>query len=74
MTPHLKNCSPGNIVEVSETGYMNSELFVVWLKHFIVCVRRNVENKVLTTLYGHTTHSKIPEALYLASRTDIITF
>jgi hypothetical protein len=73
MAPHLKNGSPsGSIVEVSKTGYMNSDLFVTCLKHFIACVHSNPEKKVLLALDGHTTHSKNLEALNLVSRNGII--
>jgi hypothetical protein len=70
---NLKNGSPpGSIIEASETEYMNSDLFVTWLKHFVACFRPNPEKKVLLALNGHTAHSSNPEALYLASRSGII--
>jgi hypothetical protein len=48
--------SHGNLVEVSETGYMNSKLFIEWL-HFINYVKSTAQNKVSLLLGRHTTHS-----------------
>lgn len=71
--PELANGAPlGSIVTVSESGYINSTLFVEWLKHFIKNVKPTLENKVLLLLDGHTTHSKNLDALYLAKANGII--
>jgi hypothetical protein len=73
MSPHSKKGSPpGSIRGIRDWIYMNSDLFVTWLKHFIACVRPNPEKKVLLALDGHTTHSKNFEALDLASRNGTI--
>ncbi|KAG8225510.1 hypothetical protein J437_LFUL005936 [Ladona fulva] len=45
---------PGSIVHVSETGYINSELFVKWLEHFIATIHPSKESPVLLLLDGHT--------------------
>lgn len=63
---------PGSLVEVSESGYINSELFVKWLRHFIATVNPTKEKKVLLLLDGHTTHSKNLEALLLARENGVI--
>ncbi|XP_046973826.1 MFS-type transporter clz9-like [Vanessa cardui] len=71
--PELANGAPlGSVVTVSESGYINSALFVEWLKHFIKIVKPTLENKVLLLLDGHTTHSKNFEALCLARDNGII--
>lgn len=71
--PELANGAPlGSIVTVSESGYINSALFVEWLKHFIKIVKPTLDNKVLLLMYGHTTHSKNLEALCLAKENGII--
>lgn len=71
--PELANGAPlGSVVTVSESGYINSALFVEWLKHFIKIVKPTPENKVLLLLDGHTTHSKNLEALCLAKDNGII--
>lgn len=72
-TPELANGAPlGSLVEISETGYINSELFVKWLQHFISYIKPDQEHKILLLLDGHTTHSKNLEALQLAKESGII--
>lgn len=69
----LANDKPtGSIVTVSESGYINSELFVLWLKHFIEFVHPSPSKKVLLLLDGHTTHSKNLTAINLARDNGII--
>lgn len=63
---------PGSIVTISDTGYINSELFVRWLQHFISVVNPTTERKVLLLLDGHSTHSKNLAALELARDNGII--
>lgn len=73
MHPSLKiGASPGAIVEISETGYINTQLFIQWLKHFIAYVKPSAEEKVLLVLDGHTTHSKNLEAITLARTHGVI--
>lgn len=62
----------GAIITLSDTGYINSELFVKWLKHFIAIVQPTIEKKVLLLLDGHTTHSKNYDALVLARQNGIV--
>ncbi|XP_046674733.1 uncharacterized protein LOC124363528 [Homalodisca vitripennis] len=63
---------PGSPVEILESGYMTSDLFVKWLKHFIDSVNPTVEKNVLLVLDGHTTHSKNLDALLLAREHGVI--
>lgn len=62
----------GSIVEISDTGYINSELFLSWLKHFYSVVKPSADKPVLLLLDGHTTHSKNLEALLFAKEHGII--
>jgi hypothetical protein len=57
---------PGSLVDCSESGYINSDLFVKWLKHFIGHVKTTTEKKVLLVLDGHSTHSNNLEAIKVA--------
>ncbi|XP_050298563.1 uncharacterized protein LOC126737631 [Anthonomus grandis grandis] len=57
---------PGSIVTISDTGYISSDLFVTWLKHFIETVKPSPEAPVLLLLDGHSTHSKNLKALQIA--------
>lgn len=63
---------PGGLVEVSESGYINSALFVQWMKHFVDTVKPSVDKRVLLLLDGHTTHSKNLEALQIARENGVI--
>lgn len=63
---------PGSLVDVSESGWINSELFVKWLRHFIDSVKPNKEKQVLLLLDGHSTHSKNLEAMEIARDAGII--
>jgi hypothetical protein len=67
-----KGAPPGSLVEVSETGYINSELFVKFLQHFIDHVHPTKEKKVLLLVDGHTTHSKNIKAIVLAKENGVI--
>lgn len=62
----------GSLVEVSETGYINSELFLKWFKHFVAHVRSSKEEKVLLVLDGHTTHSKNLKVINLARENGVL--
>lgn len=73
MHPALKNGAfPGSIVESSESGYINTDLFVKWLNHFIKFVKPSKNEKCVLLLDGHTTHSKNLEAIKLARANGII--
>lgn len=73
MSPLLENgAPPGSIVTVSETGYINSELFVQWMKHFIDIVKPSQDKNVLLLLDGHTTHSRNLESIKLARENYIV--
>lgn len=63
---------PGCLVEISDSGYINSDLFVVWLQQFISVVKPTKENKVLLVLDGHTTHSKNLAAVHMARDNGVI--
>ncbi|KAI4469700.1 hypothetical protein MML48_1g00950 [Holotrichia oblita] len=62
----------GSIVTISDTGYINSELFVEWLKHFYSHVSSSKDDPVLLLLVGHSTHSKNLAAINYARDHGII--
>lgn len=73
MAPDLgEGAPPGSIVEISDTGYINADLFLTWLKHFIAAVKPTTENKILLILDGHTTHSRNLAAIELARENGVI--
>ncbi|KAF0760743.1 HTH psq-type domain-containing protein [Aphis craccivora] len=61
-----------SVVEISDPGYINSELFVTWLKHFHLHVKSTKENAVVILLDGHTTHSKNLDTLLFAKENGIV--
>ncbi|XP_076545758.1 uncharacterized protein LOC143305563 [Osmia lignaria lignaria] len=63
---------PGSIVTLSDTGYINSQLFVEWLNHLKNHVNCNKNKKVLLLLDGHTTHSKNLDACIFARDNGIV--
>lgn len=63
---------PGSIVKISDTGYINSDLFLTWLEHFKNNIACTKERKILLLLDGHTTHSKNLAALNFALQNGII--
>lgn len=49
-------CPSGSAVNVGETGWMTSELFVKYLEHFNSFTRPSEDSPVLLLLDNHTTH------------------
>ncbi|KAJ3661747.1 hypothetical protein Zmor_006133 [Zophobas morio] len=73
MHESLKNgAPPGSLVEVSESGYINSNLFTKYLQHFVKTIKPTKDQKVLLLLDGHATHTKNLDALELARDHGII--
>ncbi len=67
-----ENKPPGSLVHVSESGYINSELFLKWFAHFISHVKPSKEEKVLLLLDGHTSHSRNLEVITMARDHGVI--
>lgn len=72
LTPYTIGAPPASIVTISDTGYINSELFVTWLHHFKNNVNYNNDKKVLVLFDGHTTHSRNLDACSFARYNGII--
>jgi len=51
-----KNGPPGSVYSCSKTGWINEELFVIWLKHFAQFIHASNNNKILFFLGNHSTH------------------
>jgi hypothetical protein len=49
---------PKSLIDCSESGYINSNLFMKLLKHLIEHVKPTTEKKALLVLDGHSPHSK----------------
>jgi DDE superfamily endonuclease len=62
----------GGRINGSPSGWIDSELFVVWLNFFISTVHPTPERKVLLILDGHTSHTKNLKAINLARKHGVI--
>ena len=63
---------PGNHFACTENGWIRSDVFTQWLKHFIQTTKPSKETKVLFLLDGHTTHTKNLQAVNLARENAVI--
>ena len=51
-----KDFPPETIVRLSESGYINKDLFLEWLEHFCKHVKER-DGKTLLVLDGHGSHT-----------------
>ncbi|GBM85182.1 hypothetical protein AVEN_21304-1 [Araneus ventricosus] len=73
MNPLLYKDAPnGTLPLISDTGYMNSHLFIDWLKHFVKHAKPSTEDPVLLMADNHTSHCSLPAVLFC--RENHITF
>ena len=73
MADSLKVDAPfGTIFACTDSGWIDSKVFVEWLRHFIANVKPSPQNKVLLLLDGHTSHSKNREAIVLARQHGVV--
>lgn len=64
---------PGTIFAFNpDSGYINKEIFFLWLQHFIESVKPSPEKKVLLLLDGHASHTKNLEAITHAKRHGVV--
>jgi hypothetical protein len=49
---------------ISDTGFINTELFIEWLKHFRSFVKPTKEDPVLLILDNHISHCNIEAGLF----------
>ena len=63
----LKTDAPaGTIFACTDSSWIDSDCFLMWLKHFITSVNSSMENKHLLLLDGHASHTNNLEAIRLA--------
>lgn len=63
---------PGGWAEVSDSGWITSELFLAWLHKFIHFSKASKESPVLLIFDGHTTHAKSLELIDLARANGVV--
>ncbi|GBM86992.1 hypothetical protein AVEN_119908-1 [Araneus ventricosus] len=65
MNPLLYKDAPnGTLLLISDTGYMNSHLFIDWLKHFIKLAKPSTEDPVLLIADNHTSNCSLHAVLF----------
>ncbi|GBM92970.1 hypothetical protein AVEN_203926-1 [Araneus ventricosus] len=65
MNPLLYKDAPnGTLPLISDTGYMNSHLFIDWLKHFVKHTKPSAEDPVLLIADSHASHCSLPAVLF----------
>ena len=70
---NLKADAPaGTIFACTDSGWIDSDCFLTWLKHFIASVNPFVENKHLLLLDGRASHTKNLEAIKLARENGVL--
>jgi len=68
----LKGTPHGTIGAVSENGWIESELFIKWLKHFVDHVHPAEDKKVLLVLDGHASHKSLAAIDYTRENSVIM--
>ena len=68
----LDDAPPGTAATCHPSGWMQADIFVEWLKHFIHCVKPSKDDPVLLLLDGHASHTKNIEAIDVARNKGIV--
>jgi hypothetical protein len=68
---YLNGTPPGTIDFVSDNGWVNSEIFLEWLKFFVKSVRPTSEQKCLLILDNHVSHRSL-DVLEYASQNNLV--
>ena len=73
MKPELMDqAPPGAIVEAHKSGWMQSDIFVKWFKHFCQCCNPTADKPVLLILDGHKTHTQNLEFINMARERSVV--
>ncbi|XP_063222242.1 uncharacterized protein LOC134534428 [Bacillus rossius redtenbacheri] len=67
-----KDAPTGTLPLISDTGYMTTDLFIEWLKHFAMYVKPSLDDPVLLIADNHSTHCSLGAVLFC--RENHITF
>lgn len=58
---------PGTLKMISDSGYMNTELFLVWLHHFSTFVKPSESDPVVLIMDNHISHCSLEAVLFARS-------
>ena len=62
----------GTVFSCTESGWIDTDVFLQWLHHFISCMKSSPENKHLLLLDGHIYHSRNLEEIKLARENSVV--
>lgn len=68
----LNNSAPGTTSYCNSSGWMTTDIFVLWFKRFIQFSGASKDNPVLLLLDGHATHTKNIELIDLARENGVV--
>ncbi|GBL94238.1 hypothetical protein AVEN_16769-1 [Araneus ventricosus] len=69
MNPLLYKDAPnGHLPLISDTSYMNSHFFFVWLKHFVKHAKPSAEDPVLLIADNDTSRCSLPAVFFFVER------
>jgi len=68
----LKGSPPGTIGAVTDNGWIDGNVFLKWLKHFVLHVKPSTENKVILVVDGHATHKSLAAVEYARDNSVIM--
>ncbi|XP_031347130.1 uncharacterized protein LOC116173619 [Photinus pyralis] len=68
----LDGASLGTVAACHKSGWMQSDIFVQWLKHFASHVKPSIADPVLLLLDGHATHTKNIEVINYGRANGIV--
>ena len=60
----FKDAPEGSLPMISESGFMNSELFIAWLEHFQKFVKTTQDDTVLLILDNHLSHCSLEAVMF----------
>ena len=64
----LKGSPPGTIGAVSSNGWIDSELFLKWLNHFVMFTKPSPQQKVILIVDGHASHKSLDVVEYASEQ------
>ncbi|XP_065642749.1 uncharacterized protein LOC136074370 [Hydra vulgaris] len=68
----IDHAPTGTIKGCSKNGWITTDLFMEYIKHFTKYTRASIENKILLILDGHKTHTKNINLLDFAKENGIV--
>lgn len=72
MSPQLtKGAPPGTIFDVHPSGWIQTDLFTKWFKHFVKTTKPSSESPVLLILDGHHSHTRNIDVVDLARENHV---